>query len=82
MSVKLAAARKRFASRAAELEREILQDPDFRSLCEDYGEAVAALERWSSSSHPSSPQRVSEYQNLVRELEEEIQSHLHLLSGS
>jgi hypothetical protein len=76
MPPRLAAALRRFASRSTQLEREVLKNPDFRSLCEDYGEAVEALERWSKSNHSPSPQRVLEYQRLVDELEQEIEIYL------
>jgi hypothetical protein len=76
MPARLTAALRRFASRSAQLEREILKNPDFRSLCEDYGEAVDALDHWSKSAHPLSGQRVAEYQHLALELEQEIESYL------
>jgi hypothetical protein len=76
MPPRLAAVLRRYASRSIQLEREVLKNPDFRSLCEDYGEAVEALERWSRGNDPLSPQRVLEYQRLVRDLEQEIEIHL------
>jgi hypothetical protein len=79
MPGKLAAALKRFASRSVQLEQEVLKNPDFRLLCEDYGDAAEALERWSHSTDAMSPQRVLEYRRLVEELEKEIQNHLKTL---
>ena len=76
MPSRLAAALRRFASRSTKLEREILKNPDFRSLCEDYGEAVDALDRWSRSNQPPSVQRALEYQRLVIDLEQEIEIHI------
>ncbi len=79
MPGRLAAALKRFAGRSVQLEQEMLKNPDFRSLCEDYGEAVEALERWRQSTHPMSSQRVSEYEKLVKDLEQEIEDYLAAL---
>lgn len=79
MRGKLAAALRRFASATVQLEQEILKHPDFRLLCEDYGDAVEALERWSHSTDAIAPQRVSEYRKLVEELEQEIRNHLDAL---
>ena len=76
MSARLTAALRRFAGRGLRLEQEILKNPDFRSLCEDYGEAVDALAHWSKSVHPQSAQRVAEYERLVGELEQEIETYL------
>lgn len=72
----LEAALRRFAGRAVHLEQEILRNPEFRSLCEDYGDAVEAVERWSQSSDAASIQRAAEYRNLVDDLEKEIDDHL------
>ena len=73
---KLAPALRRFANRSVQLQREVLLNPDFRTLCEDYGDAVRALERWSNSTQAEVPQRTTEYRRLVKELEQEIQDHL------
>ena len=84
MPAKLAAALRRFASCSTQLEREILKNRDFRSLCEDYGEAVETLDRWSKSAQLISVQRVLqrilEYQKLVRDLEQEIETYLRRTS--
>ncbi len=76
MPRKLEAALKRFASRAVQLEQELLRNPDFRSLCEDYGDSIEAIERWSHSTDPVSSQRVAEYRRLTKDLEREIEDHL------
>lgn len=54
----------------------MMVDPEFRSLCEDYGEAIEALRRWEVSSDRSRAARVAEYQRLVAELESEIRGEL------
>lgn len=82
MPGRLATVLKRFADRAIAIQREILRNPDFRILCEDYGDAVAALERWSESNDDMAFQRTSEYRHLVEELELEISNHLQTLPPS
>lgn len=77
MTGKLAAVLKRFASRSSQIEQEILRDPDFRALCEDYGDAVQALEHWTRSTDSIAVSRISEYRRLAAELEEEISNRLH-----
>lgn len=76
MLEKLAAAISRFADRSNLLHQLILQNPDFRSLCEDYGEAVAAFKYWSTDNNPVSSQRKSEYLRLIEELESDIRAYL------
>jgi hypothetical protein len=44
----------------------------FGSLCEDYAAAVTALRAWEISTDPKGPARVTEYRELVAELEVEI----------
>ena len=76
MPTKLQAALRRFSEQAPQVEQLILRDRDFRSLCEDYGDAVAALERWSSSTQAIAPHRTAEYRKLVEDLENEIRASL------
>jgi hypothetical protein len=78
MPGRLAAILKRFPRRSVEIEKEIMKNPDFRALCEDYGDAVDALGRWSTSTDESS-NRAKEYRQLVRDLELEIQNHVQML---
>lgn len=47
------------------------RDDEFRSLCEDYGEALRALEHWQRVGGPSH-MRVEEYRELAKELENEV----------
>ena len=49
------------------LRRLYSSDPEFGSLCEDYGLAVGALDRWKDDRS-----RSERYRQLVDELEEEI----------
>ena len=48
------------------------KNPDFRDICEDYGDCINALQFWRQSSAPQAETRVIEYQTLVDELEKEI----------
>jgi hypothetical protein len=58
---------------------ELLRTSDaFGSLCEDYADAVTALRAWEISAHPKAPVRVTEYRDLVAELEAEILGQLQV----
>lgn len=81
MARKLAAALKRFARYGARIEQEIFRNPEFRLLCEDYGDAVGALERWERAGDPVSRHKASEYRQLVEDLGREIEDHLRLPSA-
>jgi hypothetical protein len=50
----------------------MIVDRDFRSLCEDYGDACEALRRWQISDDRRRQERIEEYQELLRDLEREI----------
>ena len=76
MPGKLAAVLKRFANRSSQIEQEILRNPEFRILCEDYGDAAEALEHWTKSTDRIAANRVAEYRALTEELELEICNHL------
>lgn len=55
------------------LRERMLIDPEFRSLCEDYGDALEALERWHASSDDARREaRVAEFRSLANDLEAEI----------
>ncbi len=82
MPGKLTAALKRFVVCGARIEREILKNPEFRSLCEDYGDAVEALECWTQAGDPAAQQKISEYRKLVEDLDREIEDHLRSLPPS
>lgn len=55
-----------------EIELRMLRDPGFRTLCEDYGAAVEALEHWKRSPRRDAEQRAGEYQALILDLEKDI----------
>jgi hypothetical protein len=54
----------------------MMGDPEFRSLCEDYGDAFAALRRWEVSVDSHRAERVEEFARLLAELESEILAEL------
>jgi hypothetical protein len=51
------------------------RDEEFRSVCEDYGEALRALEHWQRVGGPSHA-RVQEYRELARELEDQALAYV------
>lgn len=57
--------------RSALCER-MMVDREFRSLCEDYGDALEALRRWEACSDRHQAARVTEFRCLLSELESEI----------
>ncbi len=59
-----------FGSYEWKIHQLLARDPDFRSLCEEHVEARRAMEHFLAleSSHP----RITEYSNLIKELEEDI----------
>ena len=58
------------------LRERMLVDREFRSLCEDYGDAFEALRRWEVSTDGRGAARVEEFARLVAELESEIVAEL------
>jgi hypothetical protein len=62
----------RFPERAASIRELDAEDAVFRAICEDYGEALRALEHWSRSHQACARQRVDEYRMIVQELEAEV----------
>jgi hypothetical protein len=65
----------RFPDHRAEVVRRMVADTDFRSLCQDYEDCAQALARWSQAAE-ASPDRVTEYTQLLEELEQEIREIL------
>ena len=58
------------------LRERMLADREFRSLCEDYGDAWEALRRWEASADGHRAARVEEFGRLLAELESEILAEL------
>ncbi len=76
------AAVQRFPERGSEIRRLALADTTFRGLCDDLLEAEAALARWKQELAPRSVERQREYEQLVRELTDEIAAVLSQASPS
>jgi hypothetical protein len=51
-------------------------DDEFRSMCRDYADALQASQTWQHSAKAEAPKRVTEYQSLVRELQQDIKHWL------
>ena len=60
----------RFPDRARSIRRLYATHQDFRAICEDYEEALRALEYWQVADR-SCQQRATEYRELVKELGDE-----------
>ena len=72
----------RFPDHWSALSRLLRTDPDFRALCEDHGEAVAALARWRAMSGDQYATEIREFEALIAELEEEVLARLLTASGA
>ena len=62
----------RFTELKSEIQETALRDARFRGLCEDYEAATEALEFWSRSGDPRRSKMMSEYRELLADLETEI----------
>jgi hypothetical protein len=62
----------RFTEHRSAIQEFALRDVHFRSSCEDYEAASAALDYWSRSADPRGRRMVAEYDELVADLEAEI----------
>lgn len=58
------------------LRQRMMVDREFRSLCEDYGDAFEALRRWEVSDDRHRRERIEEFGRLLLELESEIRGEL------
>jgi len=66
-----------FPDRGRAIDELARMDGSFRSLCEDFAEAQAALVHWERSSSPMREARCAEYRDLVRDLAAEIKAELN-----
>ena len=64
--------RERFPDKNHAIDLLIAEDPEFRTICEDYDVCINALKYWTQSKEPEAETRVNEYRTLVQELEEEV----------
>ena len=70
--------RERFPDKRDSIDRLMAEDPEFLALCEEYDACVNALQYWAKSKEPEAEIRVNEYRNLIQELEEELNTVLHI----
>lgn len=68
--------RKLFPDRAEEVSRLALRSETFRTMCEDYGMAVEALELLENRNLPQDIEKRHEYRLLIRDLEKELEHEL------
>ena len=61
---------RRFPGHARSIRRLQMQDPSFRTICEDYAEALRARQYWQKADD-SALKRAEEYDRFVTELEQE-----------
>lgn len=64
--------RKRFPEKSETIDFLMVEDPEFRTMCEDYDDCVNACRYWSHSKEPDAETRINEYRTLIQELENEI----------
>lgn len=78
MSDKARHAVERFPDLMQAIKQCMADDRFFRTLCEDYGEAVEALQHWQEVNGSMDSERVNACRELVGELEQEILLELQL----
>jgi hypothetical protein len=81
MDEDLVAAARWFPGRLHALEALAAADESFRSLCADFAEAEAALQRWRASASAVREQRCAEYEELVESLAGEVALYLDAAEG-
>jgi hypothetical protein len=72
----VARVRRLFPDWAEEVSRLALRNEVFRTLCEDYGLAVDALDRLEIHNRPQDVEKMHEYRALIRDLESELKYEL------
>lgn len=68
--------RKLFPDRSEEVSRLALRSEVFRTICEDYGMAVEALELLQVRNMPQDVEKMQEYRGLIQDLEKELNDAL------
>ena len=61
----------RFPLRELEIRRRYVRDQKFKEICEDYSEALEALQRWEGTG-PEGDAKAEDYRRIRDELEAEI----------
>lgn len=77
----MARIRKLFPSQAGEIQQLVFSSDAFRTLCEDYGMAVDALDLLERRNHPLDLEKIIEYRVLLRELEKDLGDELSSLAN-
>ena len=72
---------RRFPQYASTIRRLQTGDPDFRAICDDYGEAQRALKHWEAAGQ-AAPERIAEYREILTELEAEALAILEAFARS
>jgi outer membrane protein assembly factor BamD (BamD/ComL family) len=62
------------------IRRLYVRDPEFRAVCDDYGEVHRALKHWQAADQ-AVPGRVAEYRRMLKELEAEALTFLNASEG-
>jgi hypothetical protein len=70
---------RRFPQHASKIRRFQAGDPNFRSICEDYGLAQRALKHWEAARQA---ERIAEYRQILTELEAEALTILNAFEGN
>jgi hypothetical protein len=71
----------RFSDRAMQIRRHSLRDPKFRSICDDYGEALRAIEIQRGRG-VTSTDRAEEFHRIAEDLREELLTYLNTSSST
>jgi hypothetical protein len=66
----------RFPRHELAIRRLYVRDPEFRAVCDDYGEVQRALEHWRATDR-TVVGRVAEYRRMLEELEAEALTFLN-----
>jgi hypothetical protein len=71
---------KQFPRHEFAMRRLYVRDPEFRTICDDYGAVRRALEHWQATDR-TAPRRVAEYRQMLEELEAEALAMLKACGG-
>jgi outer membrane protein assembly factor BamD (BamD/ComL family) len=66
----------RFPRHELAIRRLYVRDPEFRAVCDDYGEVHRALKHWEATDQ-AVPGRIAEYRRMLEELEAEALAFLN-----
>lgn len=77
---RLSALGEHFPTRELEIRRLFARDEEFRCACEDYEDAISAIQHWQRDENNAV--RVAEYRRLANEIAAEIAERLDAASAS